>query len=407
MTLMKSLLPILFSVISGLMLLHGCANRRPPLPTWTPQILLLTAPIGPEEIYRIPEGEKIAFGQLIREADSAKVIFVGEAHDQIEHHRIQLRVLQDLLQKGKEVVLAMEMFQRFQQPVLDRWSQGGLTEKEFLKEVRWETTWGIDFDLYKDILDEAKNHRLKVVALNIERELVSKVAEKGIKGLSSEDREKLPAMNLSDEEHRAYIRGIYNRHEGGLASDFERFYESQCLWDEGMAETLSRFLGSSESQGKTVMVLAGNGHIVFDFGIPKRFYQRTPAPFKTIVLKEWSREADQDLSFSSPSLTLADFLWVTRPNPREQSRPRMGIFLKEKGDSGGLWIERVIPNSPAGKAGLIQGDQLFAVEGKEISKVREIHDALARKGWGKDIVLTIIRDGIKKEITVTLPPLKD
>jgi len=406
MTLMKCSLPILFSVISGLILLPGCVMRAT-LPPWASKILALTAPVGPEEIYKIPEGEKISFDQLIRETDSAKVIFVGEAHDQIEHHHIQLRVLQALLQKGKEVVLATEMFQKFQQPVLDRWSQGGLTEKEFLKEVHWENTWGTDYQLYKDILDEAKSHRLKVVALNIEREWVSKVAEKGIKGLSSEDREKLPAMDLSDEEHRAYIRSIYSRHHGGLARDFDRFYESQCLWDEGMAETLSDFLRSSVSDGKTVLVLAGNGHIVFDFGIPKRFYRRTPIPFKTIVLKEWSKEADQDFRFPSPSSPFADFIWVTRPNPPEQRRPRIGIFLKEKEDSGGLWIERVIPNSPAEKAGLVPGDQLIAVEGKEISEVKEIHDALARKGWGKDILLTIIREGVKKEITVTLPPLKD
>ena len=189
----------------------------------------------------------------------------------------------------------MEMFQRSQQPILDRWSQGDLTEKEFRKEVNWDTTWGIDYQLYKGILDEVKDHHLKLLGLNVDRELVSKVAQKGIKGLSPEDRDKLPEMDLSDKAHRAYIRHVYNRHEGGLAKDFERFYESQCLWDEGMAETLSGFLRSPKSQGKTVLVLAGNGHIVFNFGIPKRFYRRTPFPFKTIVLKEWGKEADQDL----------------------------------------------------------------------------------------------------------------
>jgi S1-C subfamily serine protease len=35
--------------------------------------------------------------------------------------------------------------------------------------------------------------------------------------------------------------------------------------------------------------------------------------------------------------------------------------------------------------------------------VTEIHDALSLKGWGKDVTLTIVRQGEKKEITVTLP----
>ena len=36
--------------------------------------------------------------------------------------------------------------------------------------------------------------------------------------------------------------------------------------------------------------------------------------------------------------------------------------------------------------------------------VKEIQDALAEKGWGKDVTVTIIRERQKKEITVTLPP---
>jgi S1-C subfamily serine protease len=39
--------------------------------------------------------------------------------------------------------------------------------------------------------------------------------------------------------------------------------------------------------------------------------------------------------------------------------------------------------------------------------VKEIQDALAEKGWGKDVTLTIIREGQKKEMTVTLPSPPD
>ena len=85
----------------------------------------------------------------------------------------------------------------------------------------------------------------------------------------------------------------------------------------------------------------------------------------------------------------------------------MGVVLKEKEDSKGLWIEKVIPESSAEKAGLLPGDQFIAVEGKEITKVKDIHDALSEKGWGKEITVTILRNGQKKEITVTLPPLNE
>jgi S1-C subfamily serine protease len=43
------------------------------------------------------------------------------------------------------------------------------------------------------------------------------------------------------------------------------------------------------------------------------------------------------------------------------------------------------------------------VEGRGITKVKNIHDAVVQKGWAKDITFTILREGNKKDITVTLP----
>lgn len=395
-----------FLTLLGGLLLFGCI-RRAPLPVWVSTVLSMSEPIGTEEIFSLPEEERIPFDQLLADIETAKVIFVGESHDQIEHHEIELKILQGLLEKGKKVVVGMEMFQRSQQPVLDRWGQGLLTEGEFLKEIHWKTTWGIDYDLYKGILDEVRKKNLKLIGLNVERELVRKVAEKGIEGLLPEDKRKLPEMDLADKEHRAYVKSAYRGHRGGSAKDFKHFYEAQTLWDEGMAETLSDFLRSPEAEGKTLLVFAGRGHIVFGLGIPKRLYRREPVPYVTIVLKEWSKEADKEFTFAGASSSPADFVWITRPNPPEKRRPRIGIVLKTKEGVPGLSIEQVMPGSPAEKVGLLPGDQLIAVEGIEIKEVKEIHHALTEKGWGNDIIVTVLRDEIKKEIKVTLPPFKD
>jgi len=397
----------MFLILVFGILFSGCVKKAP-LPSWVSKISMIKAPIGPEEILRLPEGDQITFGQLLDDLNRTRVIFVGESHDQIEHHQIQVKFLQNLVTKGKDVVIGMEMFERSQQPVLDRWSQGLLTEEEFLKEVQWESTWGMDYELYKGILDTAKNYHLKVLGLNIPRDLVRKVAENGIDGLPPEDRKMLPEMDLTNQPHRAYITSIYRDHEKGSAKDFETFYEAQCLRDEGMAETLSEFLKSPQAEGKTLLIFAGSGHVAFGFGIPNRFYRRTSIPYQTIVLKAWSEKMNGDFTFTVTSSPLANFLWITRPNPPEKKQPRIGVILKQqKEDQKGLWIERVIPDSPAEKAGFLPGDQFIAVEGKEITKLKDIHDALAQKGWGNDLTFTILREGVRKEITVTLPPLRD
>jgi uncharacterized iron-regulated protein len=376
-------------------------------PPWTFKIPESSPPPGAEEIIKLPEGEKISFQQLSDGLQGARVVFIGESHDQIEHHQIQVKILKDLLARGKEVAVGMEMFERSQQPVLDRWSKGLLTEEAFLKEVHWETTWGMDYQLYRPILDEAKIHHLKVIALNVQRDLVRKVAQSGIGNLSPEDKAKLPEIRPAEREYLVYLKTIYKDHQGGSAEKFKHFYQAQSLWDEGMAETLSQFLNSPEGAGKTVVVIAGSGHIVFDFGIPKRFYRRTLLPYQTVVLKTWEKNIGENLSFSEASEPVADFLWITHPSPLEKKRPRIGVVLKESEEPKGVWIERVIPRSPAEKAGLLPGDQFISIDGKEITKIKDVHEAIDQKGWGKELAITLLREGSKKEVMITLPPLKE
>ena len=388
-------------------LFSGCAGKAH-LPPWVSRIPTIQTPVGPEEILRLPEGDPTTFAQLLDDLSKTKIILLGESHDQIEHHQIQVRMIQALIAKGKDVAIGMEMFERSQQPILDRWSRGLLTEEEFLKEIQWENTWGMDYELYEGILDTAKNHHLRVLGLNVPRDLVRRVGENGIKKLPPEDRKMLPEMDLTDRHHRAYIASIYKGHRKGSAKDFEDFYEAQCLWDEGMAESLFEFLKSPQAEGKTVLVFAGSGHVVFNFGIPKRLYRRIAVSSKTIVLKAWTGELDMDLTFTETSSPLADFLWITQPNPPEKKQPRIGVILKQqKEDQKGLVIEKVLRGSPAEKAGLLPGDQFISVGGNEVTKVKDIHKALEQKGWGKEITFTIVREGIKKQITVRLPPSED
>ena len=383
-------------------LILGCASV-PFHPPWISKIEVLTESIGPEEILKLPEGEKISFQRLLAELPPNGVVFVGESHNQIEHHQIQTNLLKELLKREKNPVIAMEMFERSKQPILDRWSQGQLTEEEFLKEVQWDTFWGFDYSLYKPILDEVKEHRLKVLGLNTQRELVRRVGQNGIEALSPEDKKNLPKMDLTDRRYRAYLTSIFKDHQEGSAKEFENFYQAQCLWDETMAEVLAEFIDSPEGKGKTILVLAGNGHIVFDFGIPNRLHRRIPVSYNTLVLKEWRKKMNGDFAFSGASKPVGDFLWITKPNPPEPKRPRIGVFLKPEEGGKGLRIEQVISGSPAEKAGLQAGDQLLSAEGKEITKIKDIHDALAEKGWGKDVTFMILREGSTKEITVTLP----
>ncbi|MGZ3495265.1 MAG: ChaN family lipoprotein, partial [Thermodesulfobacteriota bacterium] len=159
---MKTQFSWMLLVLACGVLYAGCAGKAP-VPSWVSKISTVKTPIGPEEILKLPQGDPITFAKLSDDLDMTRVIYVGESHDQIEHHQIQVRIIEALLAKGKEIAIGMEMFERSQQPILDQWSQGLLTEEEFLEKIQWETTWGMDYELYKGILDLAKSHHLKVL----------------------------------------------------------------------------------------------------------------------------------------------------------------------------------------------------------------------------------------------------
>ncbi len=282
-----------FAALIGGLILAGC-TMKPAMLT----IEGLEKPLAPGEIINTDSGKSISFDQLIDEIDKVRVIYVGERHTSMEHHRKQLDVIKALVEKGKQVSVGMEMFDHTYQRRLDRWSAGEFEWKEFLRQVHWYANWKFDDTLYKDILTYIKSRNLPLIGLNIPFHLPAKIAVGGLESLSRSERELLPVrIDLSNAEHRGYVEMIYNMHRIRGRDDFDNFYAAQCAWEDGMAQAIADNLKKS-----IMVVIAGNGHIVRKFGIPNRAYSRTNTPFRTIYLATLH---------SSVTLADADFIWVS------------------------------------------------------------------------------------------------
>src|SRR5262249_43919162 len=155
------------------------------------------------------------------------------------------------------------------QPYLDAYLAGSLSEDELLKKTEYFERWGFDYRLYRPILLYAKEQGIPVIALNAERELTTKVKEVGFDGLSPAERARLPReIDQSDTAYRDRLRDIYESHPASVRGDFEHFWEGQLVWDETMAERVADYLTSNPD--KSMIVLAGSGHIAFGSGVPNR-----------------------------------------------------------------------------------------------------------------------------------------
>ena len=287
-------------LLSGLMLtvlLWGCTMA----PTKMLQIEDIARPFEEGTIISAKLGEPVSFADLIKDLNSCRIIYVGEKHTNPEHHKIQLQIIEALYQSNPDMAVGMEMFDHTYQDVLDQWSKGELSQKDFLRKSHWYANWRFDFSLYRDILEFIKAHNIRLVGLNIPNYIPPKIREGGIENLSDEDKAHLPKhIDTSKSAHRDYLKKVFEAHKHLFKHEveFEDFYAAQSVWEDAMAETIAQNLNDA-----VMVVLAGNGHIQFKYGIPDRAYEQTGASFRTIYLEPAGNEVKRDI---------ADYIWVTQ-----------------------------------------------------------------------------------------------
>jgi uncharacterized iron-regulated protein len=254
------------------------------------------------QIVDLRSGKAVSFDDLMDDGLTKDILFVGEIHDDPEHHLLQVQILQAFLGRSTSAAIAMEFFQQDQQAVLDRYTLEDMTEEAFLKEINWKKTWGYPYHFYRPLLLAAKQRGIRILALNAPRAVVRKVAREGLGALDEEEQTQIPGdMDLGNESHRAYVRDAYEDHEKTDLKDFEFFYQAQVVWEETMARNLAEFL---MTQRRQVIVFCGNGHIVRKFGIPERVQRRLPVSVVTVMPFPLPKTVTLERD-------LADYLWLT------------------------------------------------------------------------------------------------
>ena len=74
-------------------------------------------------------------------------------------------------------------------------------------------------------------------------------------------------------------------------------------------------------------------------------------------------------------------------------------------DQNGALVDDVMPDSPAAKAGIKSGDAIIAFNNKPVVDLHGLQLAVSDCEPGSTATLKVIRDGVQKNLTVTLAPL--
>ncbi|MBU2548659.1 MAG: ChaN family lipoprotein [Proteobacteria bacterium] len=342
--------------------------------------------LEPDRIVDLKTGRDLSLPELVDRLARARVVFLGELHNHPAQHRHQLEIVEGLWSRDPALVLGLEVFARTDQPLLDRWVGGRIDESVFLEQVAGPKMNRSIFEVYLPLLQWARRTRTPLLALNAPRSVTAKVAAEGLAALPEADRSLVARdIRVGPPAYRDRITRAFGFHEarGGL----ERFFEAQVVWDETMAETLSEYLASPAGRDRRAVVICGNEHVMFGYGVPDRVGRRLdPARASVLMLVP---EDDERLTTEA-----ADFVWVTPPAPPPR-RPRLGVALKAD-PSGRPMVAAVSPGSEAERIGLAPGDVLIEMDGRPLTSLMDMHRAASEDGKDREHDLTVDRNGEKR-----------
>ncbi len=348
------------------------------------------------EIMGIAASDLSPVDRIINDVSEKRVIYVGERHDRFSHHMAQLRVIQGLDRRNRRLAVGMEMFQRQFQDVLDRYLDGQVDEKTFLKESEYLKRWRYDYHLYRPIIEYCKEHGIPILALNLPAEISKKVARKGLESLSGEELKQVPVeLDWSNTVYKTRLRQIFEEHPEGEVENFDDFYQAQVLWDETMAQCVHDYLNNNPD--RQMVVLAGNGHIAFGDGIPSRTCRRGKYDQAIIIANATCDSTEQDM---------ADF-FLFPPMVQPPFSAKLGVILNDEDNR--VVLKKVMHKSIAQKSGLKSEDLLLSFDGEPVKDISDLKLALLFKKEGDTArieVKRIKRFARDKVLELTVGPFK-
>jgi uncharacterized iron-regulated protein len=362
-----------------------------------------TIDVSPGMIYSTAEGRPIPFSKMIKEMKGCRFVYIGETHNSLPMHDLQLRIIQALFEQDRNLSIGLEMFPLTSQEVLNKWSLSLLSEDEFLRESRWYVNWNYNFGFYEKIFEFAKNNKIPMCALNTPNEIITKIRKGGWDALSDDEKKIVPQPNLSHEEHRILIRSIFEASElppqmrgAGLDMVFEGLYRAQSAWDEVMAFNALKAMQSSEQK---MVVLAGSGHLLYNLGINRRAYEKSRLPFKTVI----SVVVPEGKSSVQVASSLADYICGLKEEEMP-AFPSVGLRLKTFQGLDNLVIESKPVEGVAEKANFEKGDIVLSVDEQRFLDINELRIYLARFKWNDEVKFSLLRSAQQIDVILKFQP---
>ena len=383
-------------------------------------LALSGAAVSAEELLRLPIGDPArrdreapvvldaitdtSSGALITPADlparlsDVRLVLVGEEHIGMDFHRVEKRVIEALDRSGRRVMIGLEMYPYPEQRWLDEWTDGKVSEEAFLDS--WYRNWGYNWLYYRDVFLYARDHRLRMFAVNAPPSIVGKVRQRGFESLTPEEAAHIPKqIDTKSPDHLRLFKASFDEeasfHMGGSDAQWQAMLNAQCTWDATMAWNAVAPLAKEADPKAVMVVLAGMGHVQYGLGIERQAKQWYAGRIASVIPVEVEDEKKGPVK--SVQASYANFVWGV-PGEVGSLYPDLGLANHVRPDQR-LEVLDVEKDTPASAAGFQVGDLLQTMDGVDLVNRETLARLVAGKRWGDAAAFTVRRG----EETVPLP----
>lgn len=275
------------TLISIFVLLVSSTLHAEALPGWVNQDGLAHPRLG--QVLDTASGEWLSAEQLIDRLVRHEHVLVGEKHDNIDHHRLQLWLLHALQQHRPQAALVMEMLGPDQQQAIDQLHGQPLPDDlKLQQQLAWSAGW--DWMQYADLVKWGLSTAQSLLAANLTR------GEMG--GLY---RDPLPLADVIDEAGRELLAQVMqDSHCGALP---ESAVPAMLAIQQGRDQRMAQVMATAPVPA---LLIAGGFHVRKDLGAPVHWPEQISAPVVLLL-----QESQADLADARQ----ADYVWITPATP--------------------------------------------------------------------------------------------
>ena len=260
---------------------------------------------------------------------AARVVVLGEKHDNPDHHALQAQAIDALVARGRKPAVVFEMIERGQQAALDAARTRAPGDVDAIAAaLDWQRSGWPEWSLYRPVFASAVRHGLPIVAGSLDRADVMEVARRGTQALEpsfvaqhklAEPSSDAPAEALREEMRQAHCSMMP-----------ESMLDAMVLVQRARDAMLASQTHAALERASSAVVIAGNGHARKDRGVPR--YLERAWGVESVVLALLEVQPDvQELAGLAPDdaggALPYDYVWLT---PRATDEDPCAALRKQR-----------------------------------------------------------------------------